>query len=46
MGDNPAYFAGHWLTNLIIGLVFLLLGASLIGIFFLRLPQFAIGCRR
>ena len=39
MGDNPAYFAGHWLTNLIIGLIFLLLGASLIGVFFLRLPQ-------
>ena len=39
MGDNPAYFAGHWLTNLIIGCVFLLLGASLIGLFFLRLPS-------
>ena len=39
MGDNPAFFAGHWLTNLIIGLVFLLLGASLIGIFVLRLPS-------
>ena len=38
MGDNPAYFAGHWLTNLVIGLVFLLLGTSLIGVFFLRLP--------
>lgn len=35
---NPAYLAGHWLTNLIIGGVFLILGASLLGMFFLRLP--------
>ena len=39
MGDNPAYFSGHWLTNLVIGLVFLILGASLMGLFFLRLPS-------
>ena len=39
MGDNPAYFSGHWLTNLVIGLVFLILGASLLGVFFLRLPS-------
>lgn len=38
VGSNPAYIAGHWMTNLIIGLLFLVLGASLLGLFFLRLP--------
>lgn len=39
IGANPQVLAGHWLTNLIIALLFLVLGASLLGVFFLRLPS-------
>lgn len=38
MGGLPASVAGHWGTNLLIGFVFIVLGLSLLDVFFLHLP--------
>ena len=37
-GSSVSIFAGHWLTNLIIGAVFVVFALSLLGAFILQLP--------
>lgn len=38
LGGSVAVVAGHWITNLLIGVLFIVFGLSLLGAFLLRLP--------
>src|SRR5207244_823732 len=40
IGEAIVPFAFHWATNLVFGLLFVVLGLSMIGVFLLQPPQF------